>query len=308
MKAYFALFAGALIFTIACSSTKTVTKVEDAETPRSYASEKYLGPRKKLAITKFENLTRFGQRRLGENISTVLSTELAKTERFVLLERERVDQILDQVKLSQSGLTEGALEQIQLLDADFIITGAVTHYAVSTTGSSNVFTQSKTQKAEVAADVRIINVRTGEIILSESGKGEAEKKFSKVLGMGESGGYDESLEMDAFRAAVVKVTENIISSLDQRPWICDVVKIDSAKLYIDAGKKSNLKSGDVMEIYQKGELIKDLSGRILGYEETLLDEAIVIDFIGDDGAILSVASEKNFQMPLICNLANRENQ
>jgi curli biogenesis system outer membrane secretion channel CsgG len=212
MKSYFALFAGALIFTIACSSTKTVTKAEDTETPRAYASGLYLGPRKKVAITKFENLTRFGQRRLGDYISNVLSTELAKTGRFVLLEREAVAQILEQVKLSQAGLTEGTLEQVQLLDADFIITGAVTHYAVSTSGSSNVLAQSKIQRAEVAVEVRIINVRSGEIILAEIGKGVAEKKFGKVLGMGESGGYDESLEMDAFRAAVVKVVENIIAS------------------------------------------------------------------------------------------------
>jgi len=217
MKSYFALFAGALIFTSACSSMKTVTTAEDTTTPRAYASGLDLGPRKKVAITKFENLTRFGKRRLGDYLSNVLSTELAKTNRFVLLEREAVDQIFEQVKLSQAGLTEGTLEQIQLLDADFIIAGAVTHYAVSTSGSSNVLTQSKTQKAEVAAEVRIINVRTGEIILAETGKSVAEKKFSKVLGMGESGGYDESLEMDAFRAAVVKMTENIISSLDKRP-------------------------------------------------------------------------------------------
>jgi len=291
-----------IIITLSCTSTKTVKKVESTETVRKYELNKYIGPKKKLAITKFDNATRFGKRRLGDNITNVLTTELSKSGRFVLLERERVDQILEQVQLSQAGLTQGTLDQIQLLDADFIITGTVTHYSVTTTGSSNIFTQSKIQRAEVAADVRIINVRTGEIILSETGKGVAERKFGKVLGMGASGGYDESLEMEAFRTAVIKLTENIVAKIDRSPWICDVVKISGSKLYIDAGKKSNIKIGDVMEIYQKGEAIKDLSGRVLGYEETLVSTGKVEEFIGDGGAVMNVGVSESLKLPLICKI------
>ena len=180
------IFSGLL--TIYCAPSKTIMKVDKEPTIRNYKLNKYLGPKKKVAITKFVNATRFGKRRLGNNVSEVLTTELAKTGRFILLERERVDQILEQVKLSQLGLTQGNLDQIQLLDADFIITGAVTHYSVTTTGASNLFTQNKLQRAETAVDVRIINVRTGEVILAETGRGVAEKKFSKVLGMGTDGG------------------------------------------------------------------------------------------------------------------------
>lgn len=307
MKFYLTYSVVIVMLTISCVPTKTVTKVENVETVRQYELDKYVGPKKKVAITKFTNATRFGQRRLGDNISEILITELAKTEHFVLLERKRVDQILEQVALSQSGLTEGTLDQIQLLDADYIITGAVTHYSVTTTGSSNIFTQSKIQKAEVAADVRIINVRTGEIILSETGKGVAEKKFSKVLGMGESGGYDESLEMDAFRMAVIKLTENILSTIGENPWICDVVKISGSKLYIDAGKKSNIKIGDVLKIYQLGDVIKDLSGQVLGYEHILAAEGIVESYIGDNGAVLNSESGKILEMPLICRIKKENN-
>jgi len=284
-----------------------VMKVNDTETIREYELERYVGPKKKVAITKFVNATRFGKRRLGDNISDVLTTELSKTGRFVILERNRVDQILEQVVLSQSGLTEGTLDQIQLLDADFIITGAVTHYSVTTSGSSNLFTQSIVQKAEVATDVRIINVRTGEIILSETGKGVVEKRFDKILGMGESGGYDESLEMDAFRTAVIKLTENIVSTIDENPWICDVVKISESKVYIDAGRMSNIKIGDVLEIFQKGEIIKDLSGQVLGYDETVVDTGTIESFIGDDGAVLYVESGKTLQMPLFCKIKKTDN-
>ena len=290
----------------ACSSSKKVVKTDDSDTENTYQVSDYIGPRKKLAIAKFENETRFGKRRLGENMTTVLTTELSSTQRFILLERADVDKILDQLALAQSGITEGTLEQIQLLDADFILTGAVTHYAVTTTGSSGLFTQSKTQKAEVGADVRIIDVRTGEIILSESGKGITEKEFDKVLGMGEEGGYDESLEMDAFRIAVKNLTENILSTIDQIPWICDVVKISNSKLYIDAGKKSNLSQGMVLDIFQKGEAITSLSGNVIGYEEKLMCKGTITDFFGVDGAIVTTDSDSVLILPLFCRLSDTD--
>jgi curli biogenesis system outer membrane secretion channel CsgG len=287
----------------ACSSSKKVSKVDDLVTKNAYKVSDYVGPKKKLAIAKFENATRFGKRRLGENMTTVLTTELSKSQRFILLERADVDKILDQLALSQSGVTEGTLEQIQLLDADFILTGAVTHYAVTTTGSSNLFTQSKTQKAEVGADVRIIDVRTGEILLSESGKGSAEKEFDKVLGMGEDGGYDESLEMDAFRMAVIALTQNLVETIDRSPWVCDVVKISGSKLYIDAGKKSNLKKEMVLQIFQKGEAVTNLSGKVIGYEEKMVGTGIISEFFGNDGAILMSESDSLLSLPLFCRLS-----
>ncbi|MBI4691739.1 MAG: penicillin-binding protein activator LpoB [Nitrospirae bacterium] len=286
---------------IACAPTTTVTKVDEPILSRSYNAGEYTGPKKKVAIAKFTNSTRFGQRRLGDTISNILATEFEKTNRFLLLERERMDKIFDELKLSMSGLTTGTLSQsqIQLIDADYIITGDVTHYSVNTAGSSDIFTKSKVQTAEVAVDLRIINVRTGEIILSETGRGKAEKKFSQVLGMGSEGSYDESLEMDAFRAAAVKVTENIVIFLDRLPWTCDVIKVSGKRLYIDAGRKSNLKIGDQIDLYKKGETIKDVSGRILGYEEVFLDRGRITDYVGEEAAIVEIVNIHNVPLPLI---------
>ena len=306
MKPHISLALLVCLVLSACSSSKTIKKVDDPEIKGEYKVSEYVGPKKKLAIAKFDNATRFGKRRLGENMTTVLTTEISKTNRFILLERADVDKILDQLALAQSGVTEGTLEQIQLLDTDFILTGAVTHYAVTTTGSNNLFTQSKTQKAEVGADVRIIDVRTGEILLSESGMGSTEKEFDKVLGMGEEGGYDESLEMDAFRIAVINLTENIITTIDKTPWVCDVVKISNSKLYLDAGKKSNLTKGMVLDIIQKGESITNISGKVIGYEEKLLGTGTITDFFGIDGSIVVAESDTVLSLPLFCRLSENE--
>jgi len=302
MKSYTGYLLCAAFFFISCqTSQKTLSTKETS--PESETTEvPFIGPKKKLAIAKFENATRFGKRRLGENITAVLSTELSKTKRFILIERADLQEILDQVALSQSGLTEGTLEEIRLLDADYILTGKVTKYAVTTTGSSDLFTQSKVQRAEVAADVRMIDVRSGEIILSENGEGAAERESGKVLGMGEDSGYDESLEMDAFRAAVINLTGNIINLIDQMPWACDVVKISGTKLYIDSGRQSNLQSGMAFDVFARGEGIKNLEGVIIGYEEHKVGSAILTEFFGSDGAILQIEEGSEPVLPLICRL------
>ena len=167
------------IFVVSCAPTKTITKIEDNVVERNYNTNIFTGPKKKLAIAQFKNSTRFSQRRLGENISAILATELNKSNRFLLLEREQVDKLFEQMKLSQTGATVGSLDQIQLLDADFLITGEITQYSVTTTGSSDLFSKSKIQNAQVAADIRIMDTRTGEIILSETGRGQAEKNIAK---------------------------------------------------------------------------------------------------------------------------------
>ncbi len=297
MRKIFLTGSSFLILT-ACASTVAVTEHTELITPEPIVA--YSGLKNKVAVTKFENNTRFGERRLGDNISDVLITELSKTQRFIILERDKIDEILAQVTLSQMGLTEGFLDEIELLDADFIITGSITQYSVVTTGSSNLLTQSKLQTAKVAADVRLINVRTGEIVLATSGQGSAESRLDKVLGMGQTGGYNESLEMEAFRAAVIQVTENILASIDQTPWTCDVVKITGLKVYIDAGRRSNIQLGDRLGIYTKGKAIMDLSGIILGYDEIKIAEGIVTNYIGDNGAVVTMNSLTELILPLYC--------
>lgn len=299
-------FIFVVLFLVSCAPTKTLTKIDDSTVDRNYNIASFIGPKKKIAVAKFGNTTRFGQRRLGDNITSVLNTELVKSSRFLLLEREQIDKIMEQVKLSQTGITQGTLDQIQLIDTDFLITGDVTHYSVSTVGKSDVFSKSKIQIAEVAVDVRVINARTGEILLSETGRGKAEKKFSQVLGMGSEGGYDESLEMDAFRTSVIKLVENIVATLDNYPWCCDIIKINGDKLYIDAGKKSNLKIGDQLAIYKKGEPLKDFSGRILGYEEQFIGYATVNDYFGEEAATVSMQNKyDNLALPLIGKITTK---
>lgn len=268
----------------ACKSTKqTVKKENKIQSMREYETGTYVGPKKKLAISSFKNETRFGKRRLGENMSDIITTELSKTNRYILLERQDVDKIFEEVQLSSSGLTQGNLNNVKLLDADYIIMGAVTKYSFKTDGQKGLVSSKKVQTAEVMLDIKIIDLKTGEIVLAESGEGTAVKETGTTLGMGSASGYDETLESDAFRAAVIKVMENMIKTLEKREWSAKVVKVSNGSLYLNAGKKSNIGLGTLLQVFKQGEAIED-NGRFLGYEEEFAGTAKVSSYFGDNGA------------------------
>lgn len=283
-----------ILYILSCTPQTTIRKQDTLASKRNYGAKEPIGPKIKIAIARFSNNTRFGKRRLGENLSDILITELNKTRRFIVLERAEVDKIVEQYKLSLAGLTEGKLQNLELLDADYLVVGAVTHYSVTTTGSSGIFGQSKTQTAKVMVDIRLVDVRDGKIILSETGEGLAQKVFKKVLGIGAAGGYDEALEQDAFRAAVIDLVEKIISTVDQRPWRCDVVKIEGTTAYINAGKESNLKLGTILHIYKTGETIRNVNGKILGYKKEKVGTGKVVEYFGDNGALIELGQPIQF--------------
>ena len=82
----------------------------------------------KIAIAPFANLGPTAhEKKLGEVVSELLVTRLSGKPGIVIIERAQIDQILDELKLSMLGLTEGSnAEKVgKLLGADAMIVGSV---------------------------------------------------------------------------------------------------------------------------------------------------------------------------------------
>ena len=291
-----------LVLITGCSTTKSVKKVNTYENMRNYVTEDYKQPKKKIAVVDFSNNTRFGERRLGEAATDVLLTELKKSKRFVVLERENVDEMMKQIKLSKKGLTKGNLKNLNMLDANYLVMGSVSKYSTRVEGEKSIFSKSKKQIAEVAVDLRLVDTKTGEIIIADTGEGKAVREHSQVMGWGSSGSYDESLENDAFRSSVIKLVENIVNTLDKKEWYCNVVKIKNNKLYLDAGKKANIDIRDSFSLYKIGEPIKDLDGKLIGYEKNKIGKIHVKEYLGQNGSVAKYKGNNELKLPLICKL------
>ncbi len=123
----------------------------------------------------------------------------ARTNVFVLVERQRMDQILEEMKLGQSGLVdESQAAQVgKLLGVEAIITGQV-NAAVKDSWDSETRTRKKgkveekydvwcnKRVASVTANIRIVNVETGQLIGTKDATNKQEAKncdgdYSKAL-------------------------------------------------------------------------------------------------------------------------------
>jgi len=283
------LIIALLTLTLGACSNKgesNVRKDDKIQSMRDYDSvQGVVSPKRKVVIAEFKNQTRFGSRRLGNNLTDVITTELVKSNRFIVLEREDLAKVMQEINFSNT-LGQGQLaSERKFQDADYVITGAVTKYSVNTTGNKGVISTSKTQRAEISFDMKMINVRTGEVVLSDQGEGVSDVEYGTTLGVGSTGGYDEGLEQEAFRAAAIDVMDNIIKTVDKTPWMANVAKISGNKLYINAGQKSNVEIGTKLGVYKQGEKI-EFNGKFLGFEENKIGEAKVVDYFGEDAAIL----------------------
>jgi len=265
------------------------------EETRHHRSEQK-GPKRRIGIIDFENKSGYGQNRLGTAASDILITELVKSDRFIVVERSKMEKLMEEQKLGMTGAIspETAAKVGRILGLTAIVTGAISQAGVKTVGSDYLVTQSKKQIAEVTVDIRVVDVETGQILLADSGKGTAKSSKGSLLGLGTRGGYDETLEGEAMRAAVVQFVDNIVSQVSRKPWSAMVADASGAELYINAGQESGMELGMKLDCFRTGAPIKDPdSGLVIGYKETPLGAGKIVRWCGQTGDCAVVRLEES---------------
>lgn len=285
MKKIVVLAVAGLIVSCAPSKsvkTKHTTTVKETEKVEA----KYIGPKRRIAVVEFENKTAYGKNRLGQAASDVLITELVKSGRFIVVDRDKLNKVLEEQKLQSSGMIDPmtAVKVGKIMGVQAIVVGAVTNFGVRKEGSDYLIARTKRQVAEVDVDIRVIDTETGEIILADSGKGLVKSSKGSFLGMGTRGSYDETIEGEALRAAIVKFVDNITNQLNKRPWSCNIADAYGDEIYINAGSRANVEIGLKLSCYSQGKPIRDpSSNKIIGYREQYLGDFEVVRYCGDSG-------------------------
>ncbi|MFH0920880.1 MAG: CsgG/HfaB family protein [Fibrobacterota bacterium] len=252
------------------------------------------GLKHRVAILSVDNKTTYGQQRIGDAVKDMLTTEIANTGCFVLVERAQLDKVMREQALGQSGaMDETAAPQVgKLVGAEFVMLGSVTQFGVRTQASEGFFGDSKTQIATATVDIKLVSVETGVIVLSLTGTGRAQRKYTSVLGMGTSGGYDETLESDALRVSLEGFAGKIAVEVGKTPWMCYVV-IRGEQAFLDAGTRSGIAVGQQYNIFTKGEaILSPTTGAVLGYDEVKTGVVRVDRLLGVDGAAVVLVSGK----------------
>lgn len=244
---------------------------------------------------------------LGEGMSDMLVSALVETGRFTVLEREALQDILEEQKLAEEGKVSAqtAAQAGKLLGAQIIIRGAITEFSHKKSGTGGQIKikgfsigQAK-EVAHVAVDVRMYDTTSGEVLTSKPVEGGAETRALKVgvvykdLAFG-AGGFEKTPLGKATREVIKEAVELIISEMKEIPWEGSVVTVRDGKVYINAGSNANVKEGDVFVVYEKGEeLVDPTTGLSLGAEETELGK-IKVDSVKEKYSTAEVLEGSGF--------------
>lgn len=278
----FVLILAFILLGLNCFSQRKVVKVE-SQVQDVVAQNEERVLKRKVAIARFSNETQYAKGifydknndPIAKQAVDILSTKLAASNKFILLERQDLEKVYEELKIAGN-------EGIQKVGADYLIIGSVTEFGRKNIGDVNAFSRTKSQIVQAGVNIRLVDVSTGQIIYSEEAKGEAETTNKTVMGLGERTDYDATLSDKAISAALSKLVENIINNCMDRPWKSYFLTYDSDGILISGGKSQGVKEGDLYDVIEKGKSIKnpqtgmmmELPGKTVG--------KIKVDFSGGD--------------------------
>jgi curli biogenesis system outer membrane secretion channel CsgG len=172
----------------------------------------------RVAVIDFENKTKYGARRLSDAAAEILVSELSRSGNFIIVERDRLDEVLAELEFQLSDLSEGenSAEVGKILNVEYLITGVISNFGVKTEGRDMLIAKKKIQTATAEVDLKLIDVETAQIVYSAYGRGEAQKSIGSAFGVGGSGGYDETLAGDSLRAAIAEAVKRKIEFFSTR--------------------------------------------------------------------------------------------
>ncbi len=266
-----------LLFICISGAVYAQRKVVEVETEPTSQSETARMLKRKVAIGRFSNETQYAKGLfydkendpMGKQALDILSTRLAASGKFILLERNDISQLLDEASSTENGF--------QKIGADYMIIGSITQYGRKNLGDAKVFSTTKTQIVEAAVSIRLVDVSTGLIIYSDEAKGDAELKTKTTMGIGGRADFDATLSDKAISAAISKLVENIINKCTNKPWRSYFLTYDSDAVIVSGGASQGISVGDVFAVKLKGKTVKnpqtginiELPGKQVGKVEVL---------------------------------------
>lgn len=189
-----------------------------------------------------------------ETFRSEIEIGLAETNKFELIERQRMADILKEQSLSVTGLVEGAGKIGGLGGIDYILYGSVN--SVDTESVESLFFEGEyNYYAEVSMSIKVVDINSGRIALTLSVKER-------------SGGEDnEDLAVDDVRRRAAK---KIAKELALKVFPIKVVNVAGNKVYINYGETVIKDKGGYKIVQLGGGFVDPDTGEILGAEETYI--------------------------------------
>ena len=292
--------------------------------------------KRKIGIGRFSNETRYGAGvflglvqtddgydRIGKQASDILSSELTKSQKFILLERTDLNKLKAESKLM--GLSPEDFSK-NLVGVDALILGSVSEFGRKDESDVGLFGRSRMQVAHAKVNIRLVDPRTGYVFFSEDGAADATTENLTTFGVGRRAEFDSTLNDKALSGAIANLIDKIVNKLSDKPWTTGVLRVEvhlgswkrvpdeggrwltyseladqllayvaEEKVFISGGNRQGLRVGDTLKTMVPGETIKSpQTGFDIQLPHTKVGEIEIESFFGDsetnEGSICKILS------------------
>ncbi len=175
-----------------------------------------------LGVAEFKNQSAAGWWRggVGWELAGMLTNELAATGAFKVVERKKLQNVLEEQNLAASGrIRPGTGAKIgKLTGAQYLVMGTVTAYEENTASTGGglsfkgISLGGKKKEAYIAVDVRVVDTTTGEVEFVRTVEAKA-KSGGMSIGL-YKGGFGGALSKEkktpagkAIRAVLIEITD-----------------------------------------------------------------------------------------------------
>jgi len=282
--------------------------------------------RKRVAVMNFEfgAIQKWwsGNWDIGKGVSDLIVTELVTDGTFRVIERNRLDQILAEQNLGNSGRANPttAAQIGKVLGVNGMIVGSITQFGTEKKkrGISGAFSKigalgggtygTQKGKAKVVIDARIVDTVTGEILAVAKGTGESQRSGLMLGGYGGGSGgsgggsvnmgssdFRETILGEAVQYAVTELANKLIKSENKMPEVEIeiaglIADVDGPTVILNIGSSEGLEAGTILKIKRVNRTVKDpATGRVLREISNLVGELRVneVDNHSSVGTIVS---------------------
>lgn len=179
----------------------------------------------------------------GRDLAGMLTNELAGTGKFKMVERAKLDAVLEEQDLADSGRVnkKTGAKIGKLTGAKYLVTATVSSYEENVSGGGGglsfrgISVGGKKEDAYMAVDLRVIDTTTGEIEFTRSVEARATSK-GLAVGVyrggfgGNLGKYEKTPTGKAIRAVIIEISDYLSCAMvDQGDCMAEYEAKESAR-------------------------------------------------------------------------------
>ena len=201
------------------------------------------------------------------SFQTMLETAISQTNKFDLIERSRMDDILGEQALSAGGIVQGGSGQIGGLGGvDYLIYGSITKLGKDSNAVAIGGIVGGGQKAVMSVDVRVVDATTGSIRISKTVEDSAKTGSAFAMEGLAIGGEEADPLGDVQR----KTAEAVAAMIAMDIFPLKIINVSKGQAYVNYGPPS-VKKGRFYKVVELGEGFTDPdTGEVLGQDETYI--------------------------------------